>query len=100
MTKNNLVRLITSRYLALTEGREYAPYDKLEGMLLALNEHAYIWPFDKSNRWIGFIQGVLWINGDIDLTEEQNFTRPIFNQHYKDLDLKIPKSADIQKVIE
>lgn len=39
-------------------------------------------PFDKLSRWLGFVQGVLAVQGIIDVDEEREFTRPIFHQLY------------------
>ena len=39
-------------------------------------------PFDKLSRWLGFIQGVLAVQGIIDVDEERDFTRPIFHKLY------------------
>lgn len=37
------------------------------------------YPFDKMNRWLGFIQGVLAMRGIISVDEEREFTRPLFH---------------------
>jgi hypothetical protein len=34
---------------------------------------------DKSNRWLGFIQGVLACAGLIDIEVERDYTRPLFH---------------------
>mgnify|MGYP001569397825 CR=1 FL=1 len=35
---------------------------------------------DKVNRWLGFIQGVLWRNGDYQLDELKDTNRPVDEQ--------------------
>lgn len=35
---------------------------------------------EKQMRWLGFIQGVLIMNGLTTVTEERNFTRPFFKK--------------------
>ena len=37
------------------------------------------YPFDKLNRWLGFIQGVLTMNSIITVADEREFTRPILH---------------------
>lgn len=37
----------------------------------------------KQNRWLGFIQYALIINGYTSVTEERNFTRPFFTNESK-----------------
>jgi hypothetical protein len=34
----------------------------------------------KANRWLGFIQGVLTVEGYINVSEERDFTRPFFQK--------------------
>lgn len=44
------------------------------------NGHKY--PFDKMNRWLGFVQGVLAARGAIDVDTERDVTRHIFHSLY------------------
>lgn len=37
------------------------------------------YPFDKMNRWLGFVQGVLAAKGIIDVDTERSFTRPVLH---------------------
>lgn len=46
-------------------------------------EHLYDHPLDKLNRWLGFVQGVLAVNGSIDVTIERDRTRPLFHAAYR-----------------
>lgn len=41
------------------------------------NGHTY--PADKMHRWLGFIQGVLAVQGLIDVDTEREYTRPLFH---------------------
>ena len=45
-------------------------------------ENGQKYPFDKMNRWLGFVQGVLAVYGVIDVRREQNYTRPLFHKLY------------------
>lgn len=40
-------------------------------------------PYDKANRWIGFIQGCMAMKGYIDVDEERDFSREYFHEYYK-----------------
>lgn len=39
--------------------------------------------YDKANRWVGFIQGVLIANGITTVENERDYTRPLFQSYYK-----------------
>ena len=52
-------------------------------------------PIDKRSRWLGFIQGCLWMEGIIDLEEEREFSRELFQQAYKDEGIPVPESIDV-----
>lgn len=39
-------------------------------------------PIDKMSRWVGFVQGVMVMNGVLDVDEERACTRPIFHKAY------------------
>lgn len=40
-------------------------------------------PIDKLNRWLGFVQGVLVMNGIITVDGERDYSRPLFTKAYK-----------------
>ena len=40
------------------------------------------YPFDKMCRWLGFVQGVLAVQGIIDVDTEREYTRPLFHKLY------------------
>ena len=63
-------------------------------MAKTINETIDIWPIDKSNRWVGFIQGVLATRGMMDTKAERNRTRPLFHAAYKAMGATIPKTLD------
>lgn len=54
--------------------------------LIALCEEAIThmnqYPFDKLNRWLGFVQGVLAVTGAIDVDEERDFSRPLLHSFH------------------
>jgi hypothetical protein len=45
-----------------------------------LNELRTMTDVGKANRWLGFIQGALAVNGIISVEAERNFTRPFFQK--------------------
>lgn len=51
--------------------------------LIKLCEEAMVntqkYPYDKLNRWLGFVQGVLAAQGIIDVDVERDYTRPLFH---------------------
>ena len=46
-------------------------------------------PTHKLNTWVGFIQGVMSVSKLIDVNEERDFTRPLFNNYSESLKEKI-----------
>lgn len=67
----------------------------LSRMIDTLIENNNVYPIDKTSRWIGFIHGVLYSQGYIDLEKEHNFTRPIYHTVYRDSDIVIPDTLDL-----
>jgi len=51
------------------------------------------YPYDKVNRWLGFVQGVLAARGVIDVDIERYFTRPLLHSLYSE----VPPSFDSAK---
>ena len=43
---------------------------------------------DKSSRFLGFIQGVLCAHGILDVDKERDYTRPLFQEVYKQNNIK------------
>lgn len=41
------------------------------------------YPFDKINRWLGSIQGVLAAVGAVDVDEERDFSRPLLHSFHE-----------------
>lgn len=54
-------------------------------------------PVDKSSRWLGFVQGVLFSFNLINLEEERNFSRILFQKHYKKKKKNV-KTYDIKDI--
>jgi hypothetical protein len=53
------------------------------------------WPIDKPSRWVGFIQGVLAVQGFMSVADERNRTRPFFHKAYDLLGFRRPKTKSI-----
>lgn len=75
-------RIVINHLLAVCEDKNYQN-EHITNMLYTLKNNIDYWPVDKTSRWIGFIQGVLFKDGILDLDEEREFTRPIFHSVYK-----------------
>lgn len=43
-------------------------------------KNAKNYPYDKLNRWLGFVQGVLACNDIIYVDRERDYTRPLFHK--------------------
>jgi len=54
-------------------------------------------PIDKLSRWLGYIQGVLIERKLTTVQIERDFSRPLFHKAYKNENIEIPKSIDINK---
>jgi len=54
-------------------------------------------PIDKLSRWLGYIQGVIIERNLTTIQTERDFSRPLFHKAYKNENIKIPKSIDINK---
>lgn len=64
----------------------------LAWMLEMVVVHAHEWPLDKSGRWLGFVQGVLAMVGELDIEEERNRSRPVYQTAYASDGLKVPET--------
>ena len=51
--------------------------EDLEGYGYETEDAASDRTWDKFNRWLGFVQGVLWINGVYTIDEMRDQTRPL-----------------------
>lgn len=63
-------------------------------MIAQIIEKMDVWPTDKTSRWIGYIQGVLASNGQLDVNAERDRTRPFFHEAYQALGLIVPETVD------
>lgn len=66
-------------------------------MCKLLRENVSIWPIDKSNRWLGYIQGVMTTFELLNVNEEREFTRPLFHSYYKENKEQIPITIELNK---
>lgn len=61
----------------------------LEFLLTTLIEDTTM-PVDKTQRWLGFVQGVLAARGMLDVDAERDRTRPIFHRLYQEAGAAVP----------
>ncbi len=71
--------------------------DHLLNMLDTMEENRHRWPIDKSNRWLGYVQGYMTSLKLITVDDEREFSRPIFHAYYEAEGIEIPKSVDVTK---
>ena len=90
---DEIVRILAARY------SEYIYYSTqpvlVQNMISAMVSNVNHWPIDKLNRWLGFIQGILFMDGLIAIDEERDFTRPLFHNYYINNGIQIPSSIDL-----
>lgn len=63
----------------------------LEFMLTTMLDYPSM-PIDKTQRWLGFVQGVLAARGLLDVDAERDRTRPIFHAYYRKIGIQPPDS--------
>ncbi len=89
-------RLLFERYLAVVEDAvaqgAFPPAVAEEGDASLANliwmcrtalERLESFPPDKTSRWLGFVQGVLAVHGLVRVSEERDFSRPLFHAAYR-----------------
>jgi hypothetical protein len=89
----HIVTVLAAQYRGLAS--QSSQPQTINKMIDKLCESVDSWPTDKTNRWIGFVQGVLYVDGLIDIDTERDFTRPLFHQYYADNGINIPPSVTI-----
>ncbi len=83
--------ILAKRYLQISKD------EKVISMLkIICNEEIYFTD-DKLSRWLGFCQGVMWVNGVLSIEEERNFSRNLFHAAYEEMELKIPDTISIRE---
>ena len=97
-----ILNTLCDRYISILEENEFGTdthsSEHLIKMCLCIKENANKWPVDKSNRWLGYIQGVLTVYGFLDVAEERSFTRPLFHEYYARIGLRDIPSVDVKNV--
>lgn len=73
-------RLLRVSFTLFDKPQQSAPH--LLWMLDELDRKLDRFPVDKTGRWIGYVQGVLACNGFLDVNEERDRTRPLFQKAY------------------
>jgi hypothetical protein len=56
-------------------------------------EQAVDWPDDKISRWLGFVQGVMTMQGLLTVAGEREFSRPLFHAAYAEQGRAAPPSV-------
>jgi hypothetical protein len=74
------------RYREILEGKEFSGPDKTDAVHLRWmcdNVDCFNWGVDKVSRWLGFVQGVMIVNGLLTVDAERDYSRPIFTSAYE-----------------
>ena len=50
---------------------------------------------EKLSEWLGFVQGILYANGIINIDEERKFSEILLERAYKEMKVKPPNKIDI-----
>lgn len=92
--------LLFARYRALLAGAaefHLAPEGCTRAHLLWMCETAVAqapdWPDDKTSRWLGFVQGVMTMQGVLTVAGEREFSRPLFHAAYAEEGRVAPASV-------
>lgn len=96
MNFNEIVVILLERYDVKSEESENR--FRITSMIKAMREEYEDWPIDKSNRWIGFIQGALFAEGLLNIEDERHFTRPMFHAYYNAQGIAVPETIDVTTV--
>lgn len=56
--------------------------DSLIRLVVEAKENTSKYPAHKLHRWLGFVQGILISTGEITVSSEREYTRPIFHSVY------------------
>lgn len=67
--------------------------DHLTWMCETARAQAPGWPDDKTSRWLGFVQGVMTVQGLLTVAAERDFSRPLFHAAYAEQGWQAPSSA-------
>jgi hypothetical protein len=67
---------------------------KLKAMCETIINNNNLMTEDKISRWLGFIQGIMYVYNWIDI-EERNYSRKLFHKAYEKLNLEKPISITI-----
>ena len=67
--------------------------DHLAWMCETARAQAPGWPDDKTSRWLGFVQGVLTVQGLLTVAGEREFSRPLFHAAYAEHGRPVPPSV-------
>ena len=83
-----------NRYIAMASGTDSA--ERIFKMLDAIMENLFVWPKDKTGRWVGYVQAILIeVEHKTTTKEERDWSRPYFHMIYKAQGYPVPKTIEI-----
>jgi hypothetical protein len=89
---NILIRRYKTHLLAFCQGG----HDLHDLNMCRILEENPQWPVDKVSRWLGYIQRGMIDNKWTSVEEERNFSRRLFHQAYKEMDIDIPETTTVK----
>ena len=96
-----ILNTLCDRYISILKENDFGTdthsSEHLIKMCLYIKENANKWPIDKSNRWLGYVQGVMTVYDLLNVDEERNFSRPLFHKYYEENGFKNVPSVDVKK---
>ncbi len=81
--------------LATSQGGVIPEATRMEQMLKTLKVNIDNWPVDKTSRWLGYIQRYLIEKEVVTVQGERDFSRPLFQNAYRELGYNIPESVTV-----
>jgi hypothetical protein len=85
---------LTPRDPSTAEQKSDTSYAHLHWMIAMCLENLDSWPTDKISRWVGFVQGVQTLRGDMSSQDERDRTRPFFHEAYESMGLSAPATVE------
>lgn len=100
---HDATKLLFERYAAMLEGvvDNHPDPDRPTGlknarwMCATALEQIDAFPVDKLSRWLGFVQGILTVEGITTVNAERDFSRPLFHAAYAHEGQAIPPTRNM-----
>jgi len=88
--------VLADRYLKAIKDQDFKEKLLVEALCEYIIERPDLY-LDKSNRWIGFVQGILFARDIIQIDEEREYSRGLFHAAYEEAGIEIPESINVME---